>query len=265
MPAAAYPYPTQTITATSTGLANPAVWNTTNWNSEGVSSYNALQVDVNHRLAHGLQIRGVYTFGKALDDGDSLNTSVATNSPAFVANPLNPRRTMGARRSISGIRGVINATYDLPFGRGAEQRGSGESSGTGRSAGSKPAVRTAVHAAAFLQPVERRRHAQSGAAVVESGLHGTVIEGGPNQYFNPAAFIQPASGTYGNVGRNVLTGPSLATLDLSLAKKFAITERVGLQFRSEFFNILNTGELQQPESGGVQRRGARRAVGHRRA
>ena len=71
-------------------LANPAVSNTTHWFSEGISSYNGLEADVNQRLSHGLQFRGVYTFSKSLDDGDNLNTSVATNSPAFIANPLNP-------------------------------------------------------------------------------------------------------------------------------------------------------------------------------
>src|SRR6202034_4449208 len=65
---------------------------------------------------------------------------------------------------------------------------------------------------------------------------GQVVEGGPSQYFNPAAFIQPASGTYGNVGRNVLQGPGLATTDVSLAKKIVLTERLNLQFRAELFN-----------------------------
>src|SRR6202041_1039174 len=70
LPSAPYPYPTQVVTPTSTGLANPALWNTTNWISQGSSFYNGLQVDVNHRLSHGLQFRGAYTFSKSLDDGD---------------------------------------------------------------------------------------------------------------------------------------------------------------------------------------------------
>ncbi len=78
-------------------MANPALWNSTTWLSEGVSSYNALQVDVNHRFAHGLQFRGVYTFAKALDDGDSMNTSIATNAPAFVENPLDPHAGLRPR------------------------------------------------------------------------------------------------------------------------------------------------------------------------
>ena len=72
---------------------------------------------MNQRFSHGLQFRGVYTFSKALDDGDNMNTSIATNSPAFVANPLNPIADYG--RASFDIRntGVINATYDLPFAR----------------------------------------------------------------------------------------------------------------------------------------------------
>ena len=77
---------------------------------------------MNHRFSQGLQFRGVYTFSKALDDGDSMNTSVATNSPAFAYNPLNPkRRTTAARRSTSDTPPSINASYDLPFGRKRRQ------------------------------------------------------------------------------------------------------------------------------------------------
>ena len=51
-------------------LANNAVWNTTHWFSEGISSYNGLEVDVNHRWSRSLQFRGAYTFSKSLDDGE---------------------------------------------------------------------------------------------------------------------------------------------------------------------------------------------------
>ena len=121
-------------------LANSALSNTTHWLSEGISSYNGLEVDVNRHFGRGLQFRGVYTFSKALDDGDNVNTSVATNSPAFVANPLDPKADYG--RASFDIRhaGVINATYDLPFGRGrtlTEAAGSKAFSATGRSAQSR--------------------------------------------------------------------------------------------------------------------------------
>ena len=78
-------------------LANNAVWNTTHWFSEGISSYQGLELDLNRHWANGLQFRGVYTYSKTLDDGDNLNTSVATNSPAFLENPLNPNADYGTR------------------------------------------------------------------------------------------------------------------------------------------------------------------------
>jgi hypothetical protein len=246
LPSAAYPYPTQVITPTSTGLANPAVWNTTNWISEGISNYNALQVDVSHRIFHGLQFRGVYTFAKALDDGDSMNTSVATNSPAFVSNPSNILADYG--RASFDIRhsGVINATYDLPFGRSAKAWvhkvvGDWQISG----------IETVQSGLPFTPQLSYNPSNDGDTRnpvrpSFNPAFTGSIIEGGANQYFNPAAFIQPTAGTYGNVGRNTLQGPGLATLDLSVLKRFALTERLNLQFRSEFFNVFNTVNLNTP-------------------
>jgi hypothetical protein len=75
---------------------------------------------------------------------------------------------------------------------------------------------------------------------------GQVIQGGPNRYFNPNAFIQPLPGTYGNAGRNILQGPGLAETNVSVAKKISISERLDLQFRSEFFNLFNRANLNTP-------------------
>jgi hypothetical protein len=75
---------------------------------------------------------------------------------------------------------------------------------------------------------------------------GPVILGNPNQYFNPNAFVVPPNGTYGNLGRDAFIGPGLATLDLSLLKETRITEKLGLQFRAEFFNALNRANFNTP-------------------
>ena len=72
-------------------LANPKLANTTTWFTNGLSSYNSLQVDVNRRFSQGFQLRGVYTFAKSLDNGTALNSSVGANAPGFVMFPLNPR------------------------------------------------------------------------------------------------------------------------------------------------------------------------------
>lgn len=70
-------------------------------------------------------------------------------------------------------------------------------------------------------------------------FHGRIIEGGPRQYFNPAAYVVPANGTYGHAGRDSLVGPGLAELDASVRKLTPLSERTTLQFRAEFFNVLN--------------------------
>ena len=66
------------------------------------------------------------------------------------------------------------------------------------------------------------------------------------QFFNPNAFSAPAYGTVGNVGRDSLTGPGYADWDLSLLKTTQVTDRMRLQFRAEFFNVLNHTNLQLP-------------------
>ena len=84
----------------------------------GGSNYNALQVDLNHRFSHDLSLRGVYTWSKALDDGDSLNATTAGNAPALVSNPYNIRADWGPATFDARNIGVISALYALPMGRG---------------------------------------------------------------------------------------------------------------------------------------------------
>ncbi len=232
-------------------LANPAVSNTTHWFSEGVSSYNALEVDVNHQFSHGLTVRGVYTYSKALDDGDSMNTSVATNSPAFASNPLNPLQSDYGRASFD-VRhaAVINATYDLPLGRknvSGENRWWNSAIGNWQISG----IETLVSGLPFT-PQLSYNPANDGDSrnpvrpSLNPAFAGSIIEGTPGQYFNPNAFVQPLVNTYGNAPRNFLQGPGLATTDFSIAKKFLFTERLNLQFRAELFNIFNRTNFNNP-------------------
>ena len=98
--------------------ANPAVANTTSWWAGGSGNYNALFVDVRRALGHGLQFRANYTYSKNLDDGSAWNTSVSSNTPAFVSVPSLPHLDYGP--AATDIRHVasINGTYELPFGSG---------------------------------------------------------------------------------------------------------------------------------------------------
>ena len=68
------------------------------------------------------------------------------------------------------------------------------------------------------------------------------------QWYELSCFLAPPAFTFGNTGRNVLTGPGLATWDFSVNKDFRLTERLGLQFRTEFFNLLNHTNFGLPNS-----------------
>jgi hypothetical protein len=231
-------------------LANNAVWNTTHWFSEGASSYHGLEVDLNRHWANGLQFRGVYTFSKALDDGDNLNTSVATNSPAFLSDPLRPKADYGRASFDVRHSGVIQASYDVPLGR--------PGSSLGKSWRGWLVANWQVSGIVTLQsglpftPQLSYNPSNDGDTrnpvrpSWNPSFNGKVNSGGPNGYFSPLAFIQPLAGTYGNVGRNTLDGPSLKQFDLALAKRWSLSERMNLQFRSDVFNLFNHTNLNTP-------------------
>jgi hypothetical protein len=231
-------------------LANPSLANSTTWFSYGTSLYNGLEVDVLERLKHGLRFRGVYTYSKGLDDGDNMNTSIATNSPAFTANPHDIKADWGRASFDTRHAAVINATYDLPFAHGATTSAwAGRLFGNWQISG----IETLQTGLPFTPQLgyNPSNDGDSRNPVRPSpnpSFTGPVIEGGVNQYFNPAAFEPPLTGTYGTVGRNSLQGPGLIETDFSVAKSIAFNERFNLQFKAEFFNLFNHANFNTPNT-----------------
>jgi Carboxypeptidase regulatory-like domain len=235
-------------------LANPKLANTTTWVSQGVSSYNALEIDVNRRFSHGLQIRGVYTYSKSLDDGTAWNSSVAVNAPAFVMFPLNPKLDWGPStidvRHLAGI----NGTYELPFGRGkpllAGLSGWQEKLSSGWTISGIETLHSGFPFTPQLgfNPTNNGDSRDPIRPSWNPAFRRKVIVGTDTEYFNPNAFLLPPPGTYGNVGRDTLVGPGLAELDLSVLKTTSVSERMKLQFRAEFFNLLNRTNFSTPNT-----------------
>ncbi len=233
-------------------LANPLLANTVSWFSTGDSNYNALEADVNHRFSHGIQLRGVYTFAKSLDDGATLNTSVGANAPGFVSYPAYPKVDWGLSTFNVRNSGIINGTYELPFGRGRtflrDVSGWQDKLASGWSISSIATVQSGFPFTPQLgfNPSNNGDTRDPVRPSWNPAFQGPVILGGPNEYFNPSAFEVPFTGTYGNVGRDTLIGPGTATIDFSALKNTAITEKVKLQFRAEFFNIANHANFNTP-------------------
>jgi hypothetical protein len=79
--------------------------------------------------------------------------------------------------------------------------------------------------------------------------HETAVRGGPDQYFDPAAFLLQPAGTLGNLGRGTFIGPDLRTLDLAAMKNFVVPkfgDAGRIQFRCEVFNMLNRANFSTP-------------------
>jgi hypothetical protein len=237
-----------------TPRANPAIANTWTWFSRGDSSYHAMQVDLRRRFSHGLSLRGVYTFSRTLDDGDSLNQTTAGNAPGLVSNPFNLRADKGLATFDVRNVAVINALYALPFGNGkAFARGLEGWRNALVSGWSLSSLFTAESGFPFTpqlsyNPSNNGDTRNPVRPFLNPQFTGPVILGQPSQWFNPAAFLAPPpnSGFYGNVGRDTYIGPGLATWDFSALKDTSIRERLTLQFRAEIFNLLNRANFNTP-------------------
>jgi hypothetical protein len=253
-PLAGSPVPAGTYYVPTNVRANPTIANTWTWFSLGTSNYHALQVDANRRFSHGFSLRGVYTWSKALDDGDSLNATAAANAPGLVSNPFNLRADYGPATYDVRHIGVVNAVYTLPFGKG-QPIGSGlegwsSALASGWSVNSIVTVQSGFPFTPQLSynPSNNGDTRNPVRPFVNPDFTGPVILGKPSQWFNPNAFLAPPanSGFYGNLGRDTLTGPGLATWDFSACKTTTLHERLALQFRAEIFDLLNRANFNTP-------------------
>ncbi len=249
VPAGTYYVPTST-------KPNPALANTWTYFSEGDSSYHSLQIDLNRRFSAGLSIRGVYTWSKTLDDGDSLNSTTSGGEPALASNPFNLRADKGLANFDVRNVAAINATYALPFGPHRHFRTASTGVGKALAAGWTVNSIVTLQGGFPFTPQLSYNPSNNGDTrnpvrpFVNPFFTGPVILGQPDQWFNPAAFLAPPnnSGFYGNLGRDTLTGPGLATWDLSFLKDTPLREGLTLQFRAELFNILDRANFNTPNA-----------------
>ena len=232
---------------------NPNLGNSRYELSNGISNYNALQVDLDHRFSHGLQFRFNYTFAKSLD----------THSSSFLANegvggttttmfPENPKLDWG--RSNFGVadRVSANLSYELPFGKGKAFLPN--ASGLANIFVGGWQLNSIISAQTGFPFTPLVGFNQSGSGDTRApdrvslnpNFSGPIIVGKQTEWFNPSAFLLPGAGTYGNAGRDILEGPGLLSVDASMFKNFRLVERANLQFRAEFFNLINHANLGMP-------------------
>lgn len=206
--------------------------------SSGASTYHSLQAKLQKRLSKGVYFLTSYTLSKNISDGDS-NFSNGTPGVALLGqsqDSLNRR----AERSLSDTdqlhRLVTSFGWDLPILQRNKYLGGWQLSGIVTLASGNPFD-------IFFQPATLNTGTTQRPDRIRDGrLDNWTLD----RYFDTTAFVSPANFTYGNSGRNVLRGPGVNTWDFSVIKNTNLTERLRLQWRTDFFNAFNNPQFNPP-------------------
>jgi hypothetical protein len=197
-----------------------------------------------------LSFLGAYTYGKSLDNGAGGNSSTG-ESRINIQNPQNLAADYGLSNFDIRQRFTLSTVYQLPFGHGRQflsksnrvldgVAGGWQISSILTLQGGMPfsiSMATATDNTGTFQRPNR---------VCDGNLPSS--QQSIKDWYNLSCFVAPPVYTFGNTGRNVLIGPGLETWDLGTDKDFRVTEKVGLQFRAEFFNALNHANFGLPNS-----------------
>jgi hypothetical protein len=212
--------------------------------NSATSDYNALQVKFQRRLSRGLQALASYTFSHSIDIASTDAVANYLNTPGSIASPNIDRGNSDFDIRHSFTAGV---TYDLPS---PEANKIAHAALGGWSVDSYIFARTAppvnvVVGIVFANGIALypRPNVVPGVPLV---LYGSQYPGG--KAFNPAAFTAPPTGQQGDFGRNVLRGFGAWQVDFAVQRQFRITERLGLRFRAELFNLFNHPNFGQPDN-----------------
>jgi outer membrane receptor protein involved in Fe transport len=231
---------------------------------DGWSNYNALQIRLQKRMSYGLTFQFNYAWSKSLDTGTGNGHGSGVD---IYQNAYNPALNYGPSDFNIANTFVGQVAYELPFGNGRQYALHGaldEIAG-----GWRVGTLFQWHGGAPFTPVIQG----SVADAIDPGLTPSLAAGstlypelignphvsnpGIGEWFNPAAFANPASGTFGNAGRNILVGPGFANVNLSIAKIFPLHwEKSQLEFRADMYNAFNHTNYGNPDanvgySGGV--------------
>jgi len=234
-------------------------------------SYNALQTSLEHRFAGGFNVLASYTYAKSLGTADgNVNQCDIQNSHNIAAEKGPTTPDFRHRLSVSYV-------YELPYGKGKHFGSDANRVAQGALGGWQVSGVTTIRSGEAFDALLNGDVTNTGAfSARPDKLHdpkdfsfdipGQAALGCSNPghqtldcWFNQAAFAVPplapgqtSAHDFGDAGRAVLRGPDLVNFDFSIYKTFNLTERFGLSFRSEFFNIFNHPNFNLPNllSGG---------------
>jgi hypothetical protein len=208
------------------------------------SSYNALQVKFDRKFTGGLATTTAYTFGKGM--------GFQTDDDGGLSFYINQRRDY-ARNDFDRTHTFVQSfVYDLPFGNGRHWVSSGVAAAIvgGWRISSFMTIMSGLplyftaNSTSLLAPGNTQTPNLVSPVQIRHGI------GTTNPWFTASSFAAPAADTFGNVGRNYLSGPGFFNLDASLSKSIRLTERYNLDLRLEAFGVTNTPQFFFASNGG---------------
>lgn len=212
------------------------------------SSYNALQASLRKRVSHGLAFLASYTYSKTLDDVSSFN--ITGSAPTLVAgendlaqDPWDLEAEYGRSLFDARQRLIFSYQWQLPFWKEAQnwyQRVLGDWQMNGIVSASTGTPFTVYDSSD--PSLQGQSPEISGFVGDRPNLVGNPNDGPrtASDWFNTQAFQKVTQlGTFGDAGRNIVQAAGIAEWDLGVSKNFRLAESATLQFRGEFFNILN--------------------------
>jgi hypothetical protein len=223
----------------------------------GNSIYHSLQLKAEKRMSGGLSVLMSYTVGKLITDVPWATAAIGGSSSGTFGdwNNLHAERALSAQDVSQSM--TISYDYMLPFGKGKavganwkgpEQwfLGGWEINGIARlNTGTPLALATSTNSTNSLGGGSRPN--TNGQNPNITGSRSTAAQ--ITQWFNTSAFSLPAPFTYGNVSRTLgnVRAPGIVNFDFSMFKNVPLKERLTLQFRAEFFNLLNHPQFSAPD------------------
>lgn len=216
----------------------------------GNSSYNSLQAKLQQNYSNGLSYLVSYTFGRSIDTGAGGSDSSSDSSKALPQNSYAPKSERGLSDFDVRHRLVISPVYDLPFGKSRKYLTKGW---TARVAGGWQISGIAQWQTGRPFTIYYGTdNSQTGENADRPNLVSNPNKNAPHsvsQWFNVSAFSSAPLGTFGNEGRNAVTGPGYVDADVSIGRIVRIRDGVSLNLRADSFNVANHPNFYNPNPG----------------
>ncbi len=215
----------------------------------GKARYNSFMVKAHRRFSQGATFLSAYTWSKAIDTGSAIR--VHNGQALFPQDNHCVRCERGLSSFHSAHRFVTSGLFELPFGKGkkyANGSGIGEALIGGWQAGSILTLQSGFPFSALLSAQRSNTTGFISDRPNATGQSMSLPRGqqDPERFFNTGAFAIQPFGSFGNAGRNVVTGPGVIAWDFSAIKNFRVGESQQLQFRFEAFNLPNHPNWDMP-------------------